>query len=180
VRPSRVKASTRVRMTVQDHSQTPWGLEFLGPNRFRCHSPNSERTDAFHQSYSVGVGDGTEERPGGKTHVWLFRVNGNNSAAIPSTNPLPVEATVLQLSKEAQARQVPNRSGLSSRRLATTSYSERKSHLDITRSGRRTHGRQSPVDRGPGGLTAPLPCGRTRRSRSTTQTTLPPASSDRT
>ena len=92
--PARATAGTKVRMTVQRHSRAPWGLEYLGPGRFRCRGPNSEGEDALHQGYSVGLGDGIlAGKKGGTPKVWFFPAGNSPSGAPPTGKPVPVKST---------------------------------------------------------------------------------------
>ncbi|MBO2454564.1 serine/threonine protein kinase [Actinomadura barringtoniae] len=86
--PARAKPGTSVTLTAQSHARAPWGLEYLGPNHFRCHEPNSERTDPLHQGYAVGLGDaGSKE-----IRVWLYPV-GKKAAGMPTSKPIKLKST---------------------------------------------------------------------------------------
>jgi hypothetical protein len=97
VSPARTRAGTRVRVDTTWHGRTPWGLQYLGPGRFRCHSPDSERGDAYHSSYSVALGEQkNESKDSKKPNFWLYRTGGTSSGDIPSGTPVPVGGTLLK------------------------------------------------------------------------------------
>ena len=96
VRPSRATPGTHVRVDTVWHGRTPWGLQYLGPGRFRCHSPDSEQGSAFHSSYSVALGEKeNESQDPKKPNFWLYRMTEKPDDGIPSGKPVRVSGTLL-------------------------------------------------------------------------------------
>ncbi|MFC5749481.1 serine/threonine-protein kinase [Actinomadura rugatobispora] len=97
VSPARARAGTRVRVDTTWHGRTPWGLQYLGPGRFRCHGPDSERGDAYHSSYSVALGEQkNESKDSKKPKFWLYRTSEKSPNDIPSGTPVPVQGALLR------------------------------------------------------------------------------------
>ncbi|MFI6517267.1 serine/threonine protein kinase [Spirillospora sp. NPDC050679] len=89
--PAIVIFGTKLEMTHDWLLRAPWGLDYRGPGKFRCHAPNSDKGDAFHQSYSVTVGDGKNFEESQTSKVWLYR-SSNASKRLPVGTPIKVTA----------------------------------------------------------------------------------------
>ncbi|WP_169807823.1 serine/threonine-protein kinase [Actinomadura hibisca] len=95
VSPAVVRAGTKVTVTHNWTSRTPWGLEYRAPGKYRCHSPNSEKGDAFHQTYSASIGDAEGARPK-VGRLWLYDSPADKPARLPSGVPIQVKTTTRQ------------------------------------------------------------------------------------
>ncbi|MFI0353463.1 serine/threonine-protein kinase [Actinomadura sp. 9N407] len=89
ISPARVRAGTRFQLENASLARTPWGLQYLGPGNFRCHSPNSERGDAYHSGYTVGLGSDSDYKGKNAPPVaWLYPSDDRESKGIPTGTPI--------------------------------------------------------------------------------------------
>lgn len=95
VTPARVRPGMKVTMTIRSHTEAVWGLEYLGEHRYRCHSSEIKRADAFQRTYSIALGSAADGRAGKSSDdMWLFRTHDGANHWPPHSAGMSVPATV--------------------------------------------------------------------------------------
>lgn len=98
VNPARATRGTRVALRVSYEAKATWGLEYLSEGNYRCHDPDGTKTDAYHQSYSVGTNTKDQFRET-DNEVWLYPAS--RTAGLPTaTSTTKISAKLSVTEKE--------------------------------------------------------------------------------
>ncbi|GAA0952215.1 serine/threonine-protein kinase [Actinocorallia libanotica] len=103
--PARAEPGTRITLSSNVEARATWGLEYLSENNYRCHEPESKKTNPFRQSYSFGISylfEGEESRQGTRA-VWLYP-EGNTVGLPKGTTKIKIPARYSTIEKPSYYR----------------------------------------------------------------------------